>query len=365
MKTLLLTREDVRAVAQHVGLDELMDEAIEALTLAFGQFDRSQTLTPVRSGFQYELPVPGLVEWMPAMSAGRAASIKLVGYHPTNPANRGLPTVLSTILTFDLETGHLTTLSDATFLTALRTGAASAVASSVLAASDTRTLGLLGCGAQAVTQLHAMSRLFDLERVLIHDTDTRVEASFAARAYGFGLPSAVAVTAAAPQTILAESDVVCTQTSVAPGAGPIVADVPTRAHLHVNAVGSDFPGKTELPRTLLERSLVVPDFRSQALHEGECQVLDPADLGPDLDQIVRDAVRYESHRASSTVFDSTGWALEDHVMIELLAAHARRLGLGQPVALEAIPEDPANPYEAMAQPRADDEPAPGRYVARA
>ena len=133
-------------------------------------FDKNYNIIPVRDGFEYKIPEIGLVEWMPILKSGKKAIIKVVGYHPTNPALRNLPTVLSTINAYDTTTGHLDWIADATFLTALRTGAASAIASKVLALPYSKTVGLIGCGAQALTQLHAISLIFDIETVMVYDT---------------------------------------------------------------------------------------------------------------------------------------------------------------------------------------------------
>ena len=169
MRTLLLESDDVRALVFQIGIDRLMDDAIAELEAELQNFDSSRFEIPMRSGFDYEAPAPGLIEWMPIMNSGTRALIKVVGYHPMNPASRRLPTILSTAFAFDAGSGHLHAIVDATFATAVRTGAASAVASRILAIPEARTLGLVGCGAQAMTQLHALSRLFPIDRVLLHD----------------------------------------------------------------------------------------------------------------------------------------------------------------------------------------------------
>ena len=117
-----------------------------------------------------------------------------------------------------------------------------------------------------------------------------------------------------------------------------------RAHVHINAVGSDFPGKTELPLQLLQRSLVCPDFREQAIHEGECQQLEEHEIGPDLVDLVQGHARYTQFRDTATVFDSTGWALEDYVSVKLLTRLAEEAGLGEYVELESVSDDPKSPY---------------------
>lgn len=349
MNTLLFSSDDIRAIVRRVGLDRLMKEAIDGVEAALRELRPELYEAPQRGGFEYHEPEAGLLEWMPAMESGKTVTMKLVGYHPSNPRSRGLPTVLSSAFILETGSGHLSTVMDATFATALRTGAVSAVASRVLADPGAKVLGLIGCGAQAVSQLHALSLNFPLERVLVHDSDPEAVCSMRQRADSFGLDERVELLPAPAESVLASGDIVCTQTSVGVGAGPVVGDVEVQPHLHVNAVGSDFQGKMELPLALLKRSLVCPDFRAQAVREGECQALSADEIGPDLAELVKQPERYRAFRSSPTVFDSTGWALEDHVVLGLLAAYGRDLRLGQTVQIEVIQHDPANPYEGMGE----------------
>ena len=189
MRTNVFTVADIRTIVRDVGIDGLMDEVIARLTEVCKDFDPDAYAIPVRGGFDYRCPDLGLLEWMPALEISRSATLKVVGYHPANPRRRALPSILSTTLSFDTSSGHLAALMDGTFATALRTGAASAVASRVLAARDSRVLGLVGCGAQAVTQLHGLSRVFDLDQVLVYDIEAGAAASFAGRVKPLGLDS--------------------------------------------------------------------------------------------------------------------------------------------------------------------------------
>lgn len=338
---IILTARDITRVIGTVGLDELMRRMIAALESAAATLDPEVTVTYERAGFQYEKPDLGLVEWMPAMELGRTVSIKTVGYHPTNPTQRSIPSVLATTSLHDTTTGALTALVDSTLLTAIRTGAASAVATDILAAPASRTLGLIGSGAQAVTQAHAIAQVRPIARVIAYDTDPAISASLARR-----LPLDVPVTVADDAaTVLRVCDIVCTATTVDIGAGPVVPDVAHVEHLHVNAVGSDFPGKTELPADLLRRALVVPDDPDQCKREGECQQLDARDIGPGFAEIARHRDRYAHHQGALTVFDSTGWSLEDLVAAELMVAEATRLGLGTRTNVQVLPDDPFSPYE--------------------
>lgn len=344
METLILTGDDVRRILLHVGLDTLMDEMIGHLSSAFEAYDplSESTDVPVRQGFVYHQPVTGLLEWMPCRQAGVGATIKIVGYHPENPREKNLPTILSTVNAFDTTSGHLVCMMDGTLLTALRTGAASAVASRILASPETRVVGLIGAGAQAVTQLHALTRLFDLEQVYVYDADPEVAGSFARRVavFGRGLP----IELAPVDEIVRSADVLCTATSVGVGEGPVFGDIEPKPWAHFNAVGSDFPGKIELPLALLRRSVVCPDCWEQAMREGECQQLAPAEVGPALWELVQRPERADYLQERLTVFDSTGWALEDDAAMHLFMRYAAELQLGTRLAVEIISEDAVNPY---------------------
>lgn len=346
MKTIILSAEDIRTIIAQVGLDPLMDELISALAEACRDFDAERYTVPARDGFHYRTPGTGMIEWMPVMENGRKATIKMVAYHPDNPSLHRLPTILSSLLIFDTDTGHLGSIVDGTFLTAMRTGAASALASRILASPDSATLGLIGCGAQAITQLHALSRVFDIRTVVFFDSDRATLDTFSTRARRIGLAH-VRFEKAEPERVAAEADILCTCTSVEIGGGPVIADRQLKDWIHINAVGSDFPGKFELPYTVLARGLVVPDFRAQAIAEGECQQLSEDQIGPDLVTIVAQESQYDSYRSRPTVFDSTGWSFEDHVAAAMLLGHARRIGIGAEIQLESISGDPKDPYGSL------------------
>ncbi|MBX2817785.1 MAG: ornithine cyclodeaminase family protein [Saprospiraceae bacterium] len=346
-KTLLLEAKDIHSIISKVGVDRLMDELIEELRTALFDFDPKELHIPKRDGFNYTLPAAGLVEWMPLYRVGEEVLIKVVGYHPEAPGKFGVPTILSTISLYDTATGHLKGLVDGVLLTALRTGAASAVATDVLARRDTESiLGLIGAGAQAVTQLHAISRVRPITKVLYWDLESSTRKSFADRVAVLGLD--IDIVPASYEEILAQSDIVCTATSVPVGQGPIFNHSPTKPHVHFNAVGSDFPGKVELPLQLLQESLVVPDFREQATIEGECQQLaeDPASIGMELDALIKQSSDYHvTYSNQKTVFDSTGWALEDYVATHLVLRYANQFDIGTYATIEYMPADEKNPYE--------------------
>ncbi len=362
MRSIVLSVEDTRRIVQELGLDNFMDEVIGRLRQAFREFDTASSWAPPRAGFHYREPVLGLLEWMPIMDAAGRATIKIVGYHPDNPDRNNLPTILSTIASYDTKTGHLQAIADGTFVTAVRTGAASAIASEILCSPTSHTLGLIGCGAQAITQLHALSRVAKFRQVLFYDSDAAVSASFADRTKTLGLRETRMVEATLDE-LLKQSDVICTTTSVDVGAGPVFDDCELKPWVHINAVGSDFPDKIELPLSLLRRSFVCPDYPEQARREGECQQLTDDEIGASLVELVKNPRAFDAQRESPTVFDSTGWALQDHVVMEILIDHARRLRLGTPIHVESNSADPRDPYHFLVENGLQEASSDGQYSA--
>lgn len=345
-KTLVLSSFDIQKIFRHFGVDWVMITLIERLSTTISNYNSQSLSIPIRSGFHYEKPEPGLIEWMPIYSQdeeGGKVLIKVVGYHPSNPAKLNLPTIVSTISEYDTASGHLCALIDGVLPTAIRTGAASAVASKLMAKPTSSVLGLIGCGTQAVTQLHAISLCFNIDRVLFYDSDPTASSSFEKRCSPLNL--AIEFVSTSIEEIVKTSDILCTATSIDIGAGPLFSNIETKPHLHINAVGSDFPGKVEIPLELLQKSFVCPDFIEQAIVEGECQQLEQKDIGAGLVEVVKNQDQYAYLQNERTVFDSTGWALEDKVAMDLFLDCASELGLGQELEIEHGPSDTKNPYD--------------------
>lgn len=321
-----------------------MDETIASLADAFASPGGAEVRQ--RGGFTLRNRRDGVLEWMPSMRPGETVTLKMVAYNPENPRLHGLPTIMASNSVYDCATGALTAIVDGTFATAVRTGAASAVASQHLADPDSSVLGMVGCGAQAVTQIHALARVLPLKRVLAVDPDEAAWRSLGQRVAFTGLP----VEPATLREIEEQADVICTATSVPAGEGPVIAGDLQRlkSHVHINAVGSDLPGKTELPLPLLEAAVVCPDYVPQAVVEGECQQLLRDAVGPTLPEVVERGLG-PSLRERITVFDSTGFALEDQIVTEIIIDHARRLGVGTQLPLFTGTDDALDPYRFATQ----------------
>ena len=340
--TLLISFEDIKKIIFYVGINQLMDELIHNLESAFLSFDSTKIKTPARSGFNYTIPNIGLLEWMPLLQEGEEVMLKMVGYHPQNPSNYNYPTILSNISRYSTQTGHLKSIIDGTFLTAFRTGAASAVATKYMAKVNSKILGLIGCGTQAITQLHALSRIYDFEKVLIYDIDNNTINSFDARCKTLQIDALIYPSSI--NTILSHSDIICTATSINIGEGRLFHNTVTKPWLHINAVGSDFPGKIEIPLSFLNASFVCPDHKEQAFKEGECQQLTQKDIKADIVNLVKNNANYTYVKDITSVFDSTGWALEDYIVEKLFVKYAHKLELGQYIDFGSYIEDSKNPY---------------------
>jgi len=343
VKTRVLGAADLTLLLHTIGRDELMDLMIERLRGRFLDHSGDAVEVRARDGFRYDKPDLGLIEWMPTHETGGPVVVKMVGYHPANPVQRALPSVIATSSMWDTVTGHLVAIADATLLTAIRTGAASGLATEALATPGPVVVGLAGLGAQAVTQLHAISRVREIERVIGFDSDPDVAATFADRVAFLGVDVEICGPDRAT-TVLGEVDVLCTCTSVDIGAGPVVADCETRPWLHVNAVGADFPGKVELPASFGSRAFVVPDTLEQCLLEGECQQVSSDRIGPSLSELMQRLDEFVDRREQITMFDSTGWAVEDDVALRLAVELAQEHGIGTDIALERLPQNPYDPY---------------------
>lgn len=341
MDTWLLCQEDIVRLLNVVGRDALMQRMIWALEAGFTDLGHGRRAeSPMRSGFTRSGDIPGVIEIMPHREPEVGVTVKTVSYSPHNVGIHNLPTILGTVARIEDDTGRLIALADGALLTALRTGAATAVATRRLAHPDSRVVGLIGTGAQSVTQLHGLSQIMEIGQVLAYDIKEQHAKSFYRRAAFLGLD----IELASPERILAESDVLCTATSVPVGEGPVFADGEHHPHLHINSLGADEVGKTELPVSLLQRALVCVDHLEQARREGECQQLLEDEIGPSLAYLCAHPDEWVHHRESLTVFDSTGVAFEDHIAFDVITAAAKELGLGTKLTIECQPEDVLDPY---------------------
>ncbi|MFB6079675.1 MAG: ornithine cyclodeaminase family protein [Haloferacaceae archaeon] len=325
MQTLLLDGEAVEANAA-------LAEVVGAVEEAFAAYERGDATMPPKA--YVDLPrYDGDFRSMPAyLDAGDwdAAGVKWVNSHPKNPERHDLPTVMGTMIYSDPATAFPLAVMDGTTLTAKRTGAAAAVATDHLAVPDATSLGLVGAGTQAHTQLAAIATVRDVETVVVADRDEERVAAFVARhADRFDVRAGSVAEAAA-------CDVVSTTTPVRE---PIVERGMVGPHTHVNAMGADAAGKHELADDLLLAATVVIDDYDQCTHSGEINVpygagvLTDDDVHAELGAVVTGAAAGRTDEDGVTVFDSTGLAIQDVAAAHVVYEHARADGAGTPFDL--------------------------------
>ncbi|QSG12823.1 Alanine dehydrogenase/(1)-pyrroline-2-carboxylate reductase ProC [Halapricum desulfuricans] len=326
MQTRLLPAE---VVTEHTGIAAV----VEAVADAFAADARGDVQMPAKS--YIDLPqYNGDFRSMPAyLDAGDwdAAAVKWVNVHPDNRQRFGLPTVMGTIVYSDPETAFPLALIDGTTITRLRTGAAAAVATRELASADATSLGLVGAGTQAHTQLEAIATVRDIEEVIVADADPEAVESFVAVFEDrFDVRGGTIEQAT-------QCDVVSTTTPVEE---PIVEAIGPETH--VNAIGADAAGKHEIADAVLEAATIVIDDYEQCTHSGEINVLwgegvlDDGDIYAELGEIVAGEVPGRDDPAGPegvTVFDSTGLAIQDVAAAHVAYEHATEADAGTPFDL--------------------------------
>jgi ornithine cyclodeaminase len=328
----ILRANDVRAAVD-------MPAAIAVMHTAFAQLASGMAEVPERVAVSVpDQDATALV--MPAyLRTGRELGVKVVGVFPGNVA-RGLPTVPATVLLLDAATGLPLALMDGTYLTALRTGAASGLATDLLARPEARVVALFGAGGQAPYQLEAVCRVRHVERVWLVNR-TRAHAELLAEqiaGWGEWQPSEIRVAApAAIQAAVTDADVILTATS---SPEPLFAGEWVRPGTHVNAIGAFTPAMCELDAALLRRALVVVDQRAAALAEAGdiLRAMREGALGADaihaeLGELALGTRPSRTDPEQITVFKSVGLAVQDVAVASYAYREAIRLGLGTEIAI--------------------------------
>ena len=278
----------------------------------------------------------GVIELMP-ISDHSTYSFKYVNGHPQNTAI-GLSTVMAFGVVADVATGTPLLLSELTLTTALRTAATSALAAKFLARPDSRVMALIGNGAQSEFQALAFQHLVGIDTVRLYDVDAQASAKLMANLSGSGLTLILCESIA---QAVQGADIVTTVTADKSYATIISADL-IQPGMHINGVGGDCPGKTELSADVLRASKVFVEYAPQSRVEGDIQQM-PHDFEvTELWQVLKGQQTGRDDASQITVFDSVGFALEDFSAMRFMHEAALTLGMGERLALIPQLEDPKN-----------------------
>lgn len=331
-----VTFVDVPAITRWVselGLERILVELTDEIERDFRRWPEFETVARIASH-----SADGVIELMPT-SDGSSYAFKYVNGHPKNP-ERGFQTVTAFGVLADVRNGYPTFVSEMTVLTALRTAATSAMAARRLARPESTTMAMIGCGSQAEFQALAFKAVLGITRLRAWDTDPAAVDKLERNLVPLGVEVHRASNAA---DACAGADIVTTCTADKSNAVVLPPDSVV-AGMHINAIGGDCPGKTELdPRTVAQAAVFV-EYTPQTRVEGEIQRQSPSFPVTELHEVVRGLRPGRQSPVEVTIFDSVGFAVEDFSSLRYLKAAVEGTGHAQRLDLVADPDDPKDLY---------------------
>ena len=322
---LLLTRQDVETVLT-------MGDAIAAVEEGFRQLALGNVIMPQRTAIRIS-DHHGLHLGMPAYVGGAenggSLALKVVTVYPDNPSHYDLPTTIGTLLLNDPRTGALVAIMDAGFLTAMRTGAASGVATRYLARPDARSVGVFGAGVQARTQLMAVCEVRPIERAFVCDPRQGAREQYAAE---MSDRLSIPVESTDDPRVCAENDVIVTASS---SAAPVFQGAWLAPGTHINGIGSHSPNARELDTETIRRAKVVPDYAPACLAEAGDLII-PIQEGAitedhvhaNLGEVVAGLKPGRESVEEITLFKSVGLAVQDASTAARVYELAQAAGVG-------------------------------------
>ncbi len=313
----------------HLGIERVMIDLVAEIEADFRRWPMFDKTPRIASHSDV-----GVIELMPT-SDGQTYGFKYVNGHPAN-MRRGLQTVTAFGLLADVETGYPVLLSEMTILTALRTAATSAMAARWLAPKGARVMALIGNGAQAEFQALAFKAVCGIDEVRLYDIDPAATAKCVKNLAGRGMRTVACRTA---EEAILGAQIVTTVTADKAYA-TILTDNMVGAGVHINAVGGDCPGKTELHRDILLRSGIFVEFPPQTRVEGEIQQLDPDHPVTELWQVIAGQAAGRVSAEQITLFDSVGFAIEDFAALRYVAGKVKGTRFCEMLDMIADPDDP-------------------------
>jgi alanine dehydrogenase len=306
-----------------------MRQAVETIQKAFAQLSTGEADVPLRTGLQ----VPkhhGVTLFMPGYLAGdEQMAVKIVSVFNDNPA-KGLPLIHALVVVVDAETGAPAAVMDGTYLTALRTGAASGAATNLLARRDASTVAIFGAGVQARTQLEAVLAVRSIQEAWVYDLNPQQAENYATEmSRTLGLKIHIA---SSPAEALQQADVVCTATT---STKPVFNDANLKPGTHINAVGAYTPEMQEIPEETIQRAKVVIDHQQASMAEAG-DLLIPLKKGlisedniyAELGEIAAGLKPGRTSPEEITFFKSVGVAVQDVAAANAVLQAAEKMNLG-------------------------------------
>jgi ornithine cyclodeaminase/alanine dehydrogenase len=319
---LLLTRNDVVSVLG-------MKECIGAMENAFSEMANGTAVLPLRIGMN---PPDGVSLYMPAyLKRMNALACKVVTVYKDNPKKHKLPTTIGKVFLQNPETGEVICVMDGGYLTAVRTGAVSGLATKYLARQeDGQIAAIFGAGVQAQMQLWGVCEARNVSNAIVYDVMPGAASRFATE---MGKKLGIPVEASEKPEALLAADIICTATT---SVHPIFDGTFVKEGTHINGIGSHSPGARELDTAIIKRSLLIADSREACLHEAG-DIMIPIEEGAitaehihaELGEIVTGKKLGRTSGKQITIFKSNGLAIQDVAAAKLVYDRAKAKGIGK------------------------------------
>jgi ornithine cyclodeaminase len=325
--------DNMMKLVLHLGIERVMADLAACIEADFRRWESFDKTPRVASH-----SAVGVIELMPT-SDGEMYGFKYVNGHPRN-TRAGLQTVTAFGLLAEVETGYPVLLTEMTILTALRTAAMSALAARHLAPAGATTMAMIGNGAQAEFQALAFRAICGVTHLRLYDIDPAATEKCASNLAGSGLT----LTRCRSAEEAIEGAGIITTCTADKHHARVLTDNMVGAGVHINAVGGDCPGKTELHRDILLRSSIFVEYPPQTRVEGEIQQLAPDHPVTELWQVITGQAQGRTGARQITLFDSVGFAIEDFSALRYIHERLKTLPFSEPLDMIADPDDPRDLY---------------------
>lgn len=321
--------DNMMKLVHHIGIEQVLSSLSDYIEADFRRWELFDKVARVASH-----STEGVIELMPT-SDGEVYGFKYVNGHPAN-MKKGLQTVTAFGLLADVASGYPVLLSEMTILTALRTAATSAMVAKHLAPKGATTLAMIGNGAQSEFQALAMKTICGITDVRLYDVDPAATNKCLTNLEGFGMTLTACKT---PEEAIQGAQIITTCTADKQYA-TILTDNMVGAGVHINAIGGDCPGKTELHRDILLRSDIFVEYPPQTRVEGEIQQLEADHPVTEMWQVINGTAKGRTSAAQITLFDGVGFATEDFSALRYVYDQLEDGNFYQDLDMVADPDDP-------------------------
>ena len=321
--------ENMMRLVHHFGVESVLLELTDAVEADYRRWDLFEKTARLASH-----SADGVIELMPT-SDGEAFGFKYVNGHPSNAA-KGFQTVAAFGLLARVDTGYPLMLTEMTLLTALRTAATSAMAARHLAPRNAKVMAMIGNGAQAEFQALAMKGVVGIEEIRLYDIDPKATEKVARNLRDSGLR---VVPCTNSQDAIEGAHIITTCTADKAYA-TILTDNMIGPGIHINAIGGDCPGKTELHKDILARADTFVEFEPQTRIEGEIQQMDASYPVTEFWRVLSGDADGRRDARQITLFDSVGFAVEDFSALRYVYSKLQGTDFFQQIDILADPDDP-------------------------